>query len=279
MTRSPGSRRGGVGHGASGRCAGRGARGRLGGAGDRRIPRAARARVSGDAGSRAAAGGCGADARRLRPAAQRARRSTGQARLAIDVLKQGWASVQVPAGHAGARRAHRRPPDRARRGQPAARAHLARRPLDAHARRRRAARLRGGDRVDDAAGVGSALSAVTLVVPRTGVDLAVSGGFIAEQSRDAEPTAAGSSTATRAVRCRSLEAQGRRSPRSALPLRTRARVTELVALGEDATQVTSSIQIDVTQGLARERGRRAAGRARRQPGRRRRRRRLERRPQ
>src|SRR5260221_13916121 len=40
--------------------------------------------------------------------------------------------------------------------------------------------------------------------------------------------------------------------RSSLPLRTRARMTELVALGEDSTQVTSSIQLDVTQGLARE---------------------------
>src|SRR5262249_20904709 len=34
--------------------------------------------------------------------------------------------------------------------------------------------------------------------------------------------------------------------------KARARIVELVALGEDSTQVTASVQIDVTQGLARE---------------------------
>jgi hypothetical protein len=40
--------------------------------------------------------------------------------------------------------------------------------------------------------------------------------------------------------------------RSTLPLKTRARITELVALGEDSTQVTANVRVEVTQGLARQ---------------------------
>jgi hypothetical protein len=98
---------------------------------------------------------------------------------------------------------------------------------------------------------GSALSAVTLVVPRSGVELAVTGGFIAEQSEtgnDSRWVAYGNPGVPLSFSWK-RKADDRRS---ALPLRLRARVTELVALGEDSTQVTSSIQVEVTQGLARE---------------------------
>ena len=40
--------------------------------------------------------------------------------------------------------------------------------------------------------------------------------------------------------------------RATLPLRTRARVTKLVALGEDASQVTASVRLEVAQGVARQ---------------------------
>ena len=40
--------------------------------------------------------------------------------------------------------------------------------------------------------------------------------------------------------------------RATLPLRTRARVTQLVALGEDASQVTASVRLEVVQGVARQ---------------------------
>ena len=81
---------------------------------------------------------------------------------------------------------------------------LAHRPLDARARRRRAARRVGRHRVDDAAALRIlGLSAVTLTVPRTGVDLTVNGGFVAEQTETGRPTAAGSCTDRRAGRSRS----------------------------------------------------------------------------
>jgi hypothetical protein len=40
--------------------------------------------------------------------------------------------------------------------------------------------------------------------------------------------------------------------RATLPLRARARITELVALGEDSTQITASVRLEVVQGVARE---------------------------
>ncbi len=177
---------------------------------------------------------------------------TGQARLSIDVLKQGWASVQVPAGIlVRDARVDGRPTALSVTDGNPARVIVSRTgrtvitldvvvPLVASA----------GTESMTLPASGSALSAVTLVVPRTGVDLVVSGGFIAEQSE----TGNDSRLVVYGNPGRPLSFSWKRKAddrRSALPLRTRARVTQLVALGEDSTQVTSSIQIDVLQGLAR----------------------------
>jgi hypothetical protein len=177
----------------------------------------------------------------------------GQVRLAIDVLKQGWVSVQVPTGLLvrDARIDGRQTPLSVTDGNPA-RVLISRTgrstltlevvvPLASSA----------GTESMTLPASGSALSAVTLVVPRSGVELAVAGGFIAEQSE----TGNDSRWVVYGNPGRPMSFAWKRKAddrRSALPLRTRARITELVALGEDSTQVTSSIQIDVTQGLARE---------------------------
>ena len=178
---------------------------------------------------------------------------TGQARLAIDVLKQGWASVQVPAGMLvrDARIDGRATPLSVTDGGPA-RVLISRTgrttltldvvvPLVSSA----------GTESMTLPASGSAVSAVTLIVPRTGVDLIVGGGFIAEQSE----TGSDSRWVVYGSPGRPLSFTWKRKSddrRSSLPLRSRARVTELVALGEDSTQVTASVQIEVTQGLARE---------------------------
>jgi hypothetical protein len=178
----------------------------------------------------------------------------GQARLTIDVLKQGWASVQIPSGMLvrDARIDGRPTALSVTDGAAAARVLISKTgrstltldvvvPLASSA----------GTESMTLPASGSALSAVTLVVPRTGVDLTVSGGFIAEQSE----TGNDSRWVVYGNPGRALSFTWKRKAddrRSTLPVRMRARVTELVALGEDATQVTSSIQIDVTQGLARD---------------------------
>jgi len=172
---------------------------------------------------------------------------SGQARLTVDVLKQGWASVQVPAGMlVRDARIDGRPtalvegtPPRVLIANPG-RSVLTLDvvvPLTAGA---------GTESISLPAS-GSALSSVTLLVPRTGVALTVNGGFVAEQSE----TGSGSRWVVYGSPGRPLTFHWKKRTddrRSTLPLRTRARVTQLVALGEDATQITSSIQIDVTQG-------------------------------
>ena len=176
---------------------------------------------------------------------------TGEARLTIDVLKQGWVSVLVPPGVLVR--------DARLDGQPTA-------IVDGDPPRVLIARVgRSVLNLDlvvplsSAAGTesitlppaGSALSAVSLVIPRTGVDLAVSGGLVAGQNESA--------TETRWVVYgspgRPLTFSWKRKVddhRSTLPLQTRARIIELVALGEDSTQVTTSVRLEVTQGLARQ---------------------------
>lgn len=176
---------------------------------------------------------------------------TGQARLAIDVLKQGWVSVQAPTGVL------------------VRDARLEGRPItlvDGNPPRVLLSRTGRStltlDIVVPVAGTAgseaialpataSAVSAVTLVIPRTSVDLTVNGGLLAEQAETVDATrwlvyGNPGQALTFSWKRRSDDR------RSALPLRTRARVTELVALGEDASQVTASVRLEVTQGAARD---------------------------
>jgi hypothetical protein len=176
---------------------------------------------------------------------------SGQARLTIDVLKQGWASVQVPAGILVRDARIDGRPTALVEGTPPrvlmSRAGRSILTLDVVVPLTAAA---GTESITLPAS-GSALSAVTLVVPRRDVTLTVAGGFIAEQSE----TGTDSRWLVYGNPGRPLSFTWKRRSedrRSGLPLRTRARVIQLVALGEDATQVTASIQIDVTQGQARD---------------------------
>jgi hypothetical protein len=176
---------------------------------------------------------------------------TGQARLTIDVLKQGWVAVQLPSGVLlRDARLDGRPiaivdddPPRvliARPGHSTLTLDIVV-PLTAST----------GTESMVLPASGSALSAVNLVIPRAGVDLAVTGGFVADQSETASETrwlVYGSAG-------RPLSFSWKRKAddrRSMLPLRTRARVIEVVALGEEASQVTASVRLDVTQGQARQ---------------------------
>jgi hypothetical protein len=177
----------------------------------------------------------------------------GQARLAIDVLKQGWVSVQVPAGMLvrDARIDGRSLAFSTTDGAPPR--VLISRPGRSTLTLDVVVPLATGSGTESMAlqASGSALTAVTLVVPRTGVDLTVTGGFIAERSE----TAAESRWVVYGTPSQPLAFAWKRKAddrRATLALRTRARITELVSLGEDSTQVTSSVQLEVTQGAARE---------------------------
>jgi hypothetical protein len=176
---------------------------------------------------------------------------SGEARLTIDVLKQGWVSIQLPSGLlVRSARLDGRPTALVDGNPP--------RVLLSRAGRSMLA-LEIVVPIEAASGIesmtlpasASALSAVTLIVPRTGVDLTVSGGFVAEQT---EANAENRWTVYGAPG-RPLRFSWKRKiddRRSTLPLRAKARITQLVALGEDSSQITVSVSVEVVQGLARD---------------------------
>lgn len=176
---------------------------------------------------------------------------SGEVRLTIDVLKQGWVSVHVPPGL------------------------LVR---EASLDGRRTALVDGTPPrvlisttgrstltlsvvvpLSISSGIesmtlppsGSALSEVTLTIPRTSVELTVNGGFVATQTE--------SDTENRWLVYGSpgkpLGFSWKRKVddrRLTLPLRLRARIIELVALAEETSQVTASVHVEATQGVARQ---------------------------
>ncbi|HEY7501811.1 MAG TPA: hypothetical protein VH740_25045 [Vicinamibacterales bacterium] len=176
---------------------------------------------------------------------------TGEARLTIDVLKQGWVSLQMPAGLLVRSARLEGRPTALLDGKPP-------RVLVSRAGRSTLA-LDIVVPIESASGIesmtlpssASALSAVTLIVPRTGIDLSVSGGFVAEQTEaNAENRWVVFGSPGRTLRFSWKRKVDDR--RSTMPLRAKARITELVALGEDASPVTASVNIEVVQGLARD---------------------------
>src|SRR5262249_6840791 len=95
------------------------------------------------------------------------------------------------------------------------------------------------------------ISRVRLALPKSGIDLSVNGGFLADHTEAAtesrwtvfgRPNQSLRMTWKRKVDDR----------RADLPLRLRARITEVVGFGEDACQIAASVHVDVQQGLARE---------------------------
>jgi hypothetical protein len=176
---------------------------------------------------------------------------TGEARLTVDVLKQGWVSIQIPAGLLvrGARLE----------GRPTALVHGTPPRVLMSRSGRSVLALDVVIPIEAVSGLesmtlppsASAVSAVTLTMPRAGMDLTVAGGFVAEQvesTTDNRWTVYGSPG-------NPLKFSWKRridDRRASMPLRVRTRITELVALGEDASAITTSVRVEVVQGLARD---------------------------
>ena len=175
----------------------------------------------------------------------------GRALLTIDVLRDGWTRVQIPAGLMVR--------DARLDGQPVS---LVEGPPP-HVLLSRAGRVvltldivipltaSAGTEAIVLPSSAAPISRATLVLPRSGVELSVAGGFIADRAEDASqsrwtafgrPGQALTLTWKRKVDDRRAEQ----------PLRTRARVTSVVGLGEDISQVAANVRIEVLQGLARE---------------------------
>ncbi len=96
----------------------------------------------------------------------------------------------------------------------------------------------------------SAVSRVALALPRGGVDLSVSGGFVAEREEAASQTRW--TIFGRQNQPLTLSWKRRVDDRRAgQALRLRARVAELVTLGEDVSSILAAVRVEVVQGLAR----------------------------
>jgi len=181
--------------------------------------------------------------------------ASGTARLTIDVLKEGWVSVPLPAGllvagihlpvgtntpaastleksGAGASLLFSRP----------GRFELT---LDVNVP---VASEAGTERLAVPAAA-SGISRLAVLLPRSGIDVRLSGGVLLEKAESADQsrwTACGSGGQPLVLSWRA-KVEDRRAQQ---PLRLRGAVTQVAALGEDLTQVTMQVRIEVIQGQA-----------------------------
>jgi hypothetical protein len=178
----------------------------------------------------------------------------GTARLTIDVLRDAWTRVQIPAGLL-VREARLDGQPVSLVGGPAPHVLLSRAgrfvlsldlalPLTAS----------GGAESIALPPSPSPISTAVLTLPRSEVDLSVTGGFVADRT---DTTGAGAESRWtvlgRSNQPLSLSWKRRVADRrSEQPLRIRARVTESVSLGEESGQLTAAVRVEVLQGLARE---------------------------
>jgi hypothetical protein len=183
--------------------------------------------------------------------------AAGHASLTIDVLKDGWVRVPVPAGllvrearldgklvslvSGGFGKGENQPtvilPHA---GRAVLQLDIAL-PVSASA---------GEERIS-LPSTSSGVTRAHVQLPRTGVDVKLSGGLLAEKSENAGESlwlayARGNEPLTFTWR-RKLE-----DHHIALPLRERGSLTQLTSLGEDATSVYAEVALEVTQGAAKE---------------------------
>lgn len=175
----------------------------------------------------------------------------GRAVITIDVLRDGWARVPIPSGL--------KVRDARLDGQPVSL--VAGSPP--HVLLSRSGRavltleivvpLTASAGVESIAlpAASAPISRVALALPRSGVDLTVAGGFIAER---AESTTESRWVVFGRPNLPLTFSWKRRvdDRRAGQPVRLRARVTEIVGLGEDLCQVTAGVHLEVVQGLARQ---------------------------
>jgi len=174
--------------------------------------------------------------------------ASGEARLTVDVLKEGWVHVDIPAGMlVRAARLDGRALPLIDKPSPhvllakTGRAVLA---LDVTV----PLKVAGGSEGLTLPPSAGAVTRLALTVPRAGIDVTTSGGVLAERpaSQDApwlvfgrpgQPLSVAWKKRTEDVRATQL-------------LRWRGSVTEIAALGEEASPVTATVRIEVTQGIA-----------------------------
>lgn len=183
--------------------------------------------------------------------------ATGEARLTVDVIKNGWVRVPLPAGLM-VREAQLD-------GQPVnlvsetAQQGAGRLDVLLSKTGRSVLTLKIVAEVTTVAGSdilklpvsNSAVSHAKIELVRQGVDVRITGGLLLEHSE----SATGSRWIANGKGNEALTFAWRRKvddSRLNQPLRMRGVLTQLVGLGEDATQVNAEVQLDVLQGVAKD---------------------------
>lgn len=180
--------------------------------------------------------------------------ATGEARLSVDVFKEGWVAVAVPDGlRVSAARLAGRPValvDRPGKAPGQAQVWLSKIgpalitleivvPVTAAA----------GTETLTLPAAPAALTRATLVLPRQGIDVTVVGGLLLESSEVQGQSR--SSAAARPGEALGFSWRKKRDDRhTTQPLRLRGSVTELVGLSEDVAQLSAEVRLTVVQGQA-----------------------------
>jgi hypothetical protein len=179
--------------------------------------------------------------------------ASGEARLTVDVIRDGWVRIAMPRGLM-VREA----------SLDGRQVTLVARPTDKGAGElllskigRSILSLKIDAPVSTVAGTdllqlpvsNSAVVRATVEVARQGVDVRITGGLLMDHS----DTASGSRWVANGRGTEPLTFAWRRKiddARATQPLRLRGSVAQLVGLGEDTTQINAEVQIDVLQGMA-----------------------------
>jgi hypothetical protein len=175
----------------------------------------------------------------------------GRALLTIDVIRDGWTRVQIPPGLMVRDAQHDGRPVSLIEGPPP------------HVLLSRTGRVAltldivlplgastGSESITLPASA-SPITRATLTLPRGGVELSVSGGLISDRAES--PSETRLTAFGRPGQPLTLSWKRRVDDRRAgQPLRTRARITSLVGLGEEVTQITVAVRVEVLEGIARD---------------------------
>jgi hypothetical protein len=180
--------------------------------------------------------------------------AAGEARLVIDVFKDGWVRVPIPAGlRVRAARLDGKPVALAdaTAAKAAAPSLLLSKPGHKSVVLEIAVPLTtsAGTESLSLPAAGAAVTRAVVVVPRDGLDVKLSGALLAEStSAKGETRWVADGTSGSPI---SFSWQRRvEDRRSRQPLRLRGSVTQLVGLAEDAAQLTAEVKIEVVHGVA-----------------------------
>ena len=181
----------------------------------------------------------------------------GRASLTVDVLKDGWVRVPVPAGLlVREARLDGKLVSLVPAPQGKGAGHLS--ALLSHSGRSTLAldidvpiTPSAGDESISLPSTESGITSASVELPRQGIDLRIDGGILSEKSETSGETkwlayARGNEALTLTWRKKTEDHH------IELPLRTRGSLTQLISLGEDATTVYAEANLEIVQGAARE---------------------------